>query len=167
MPSMPLWSIRAAPHYQTFLALTYIVARAEIQCLPCKQRMVIRSAEFGGKQSHEIWPTLHSLYKTHLIQSTAPSVSKIEVSGYGRGDVITSRSLHAITPRSLHPLKWLAPVERPDDRQVVTSRNSTRMSPLSPTLFSVIGQGSTLFLSQSRAISLKVFVITEESASVL
>ncbi len=38
-----------APHYWAFFAYT---ASAEI--LRSKQRMVIVSAEFGGKQSHEI-----------------------------------------------------------------------------------------------------------------
>ena len=38
-------------------------ASKEIWCLPCKQRMVSVSADFGGKQSHKIGP---SYFNPHL-----------------------------------------------------------------------------------------------------
>ena len=49
----------------------HITSRAEIQRMPCKGRMVIESAEFGGKQSNEIgsliWLTFMSLTEKNLL----------------------------------------------------------------------------------------------------
>ena len=50
--SRELWLLHVrTPHYWAFYAYK---ASAEIQHLPRRRRMVIVSAEFGGKQSHKI-----------------------------------------------------------------------------------------------------------------
>ena len=62
------------PCYKPFYDYT---ASADIWLLPCKQRKVIVSTEFGGKQSHQIGPCLcgsnkeeDSVIKSNVVIST-------------------------------------------------------------------------------------------------
>ena len=56
------------PSYLAFFTYT---ASAKIWCLPCKWRMVIVSAEFDGKQSHDIGPLDAQLAQSHLVSETS------------------------------------------------------------------------------------------------